>query len=49
MLTLMYNCEIRKATVCHVHYLRSACDLLNLVIILVNVYDVKYQIKYTIF
>jgi len=22
MLTLMYNCEIRKATVCNVHYLR---------------------------
>jgi len=24
MLNLMYNCEIRKATVCYVHYLRSA-------------------------
>jgi len=49
MLTSMYNCEIRKATVCYVHYLRSAWDLLNLVITLANVYDVKYQTKYTIF
>ena len=29
MLNLMYNCEIRKATVCYVHYLRSAWDLLK--------------------
>jgi len=25
----MYNCEIRKATVCYMHYLRSAWDLLD--------------------
>jgi len=25
----MYNCEIRKATACYVHYLRSAWDLLT--------------------
>jgi len=24
MLNLMHNCEIRKATVCYAHYLRSA-------------------------
>jgi len=41
MLSLMYNCEIRKETMCYVHYLRSTWDLLNLVITLVNVYDVN--------
>jgi len=30
MLFLMYNCKIRKATVCYVNCLRSACDLLKI-------------------
>jgi len=37
----MYNCEIHKATVCYVDYLRSACNLFKLVITLINVYDVS--------
>jgi len=41
MFNLMYNCEIHKATVCYVDYLRSACNLFKLVITLINVYDVS--------
>jgi len=29
MLNFMYNCEIRKATLWYMHYLRSAGDLLK--------------------
>ena len=46
----MCNCEIRKATVCYVHYLRSAWDLLKLSNeIGKNIYDAKYQIKHIVF